>query len=516
MAKLVIKGIEGDREVTLEAANPIGRYPENRIQIHDALVSKNHCLIFRDSNGRYKIRDLKSLNGTFVNRQAIEQETLLEDGDEITLGMTSCLFVADERDERASAGDPQGTMLVFDRVCSTDIQQNKFLPEKEIQDEKALRADYEKLRVAVELQREIGLELNLNRIYSMILACTFELLVCDQAVILMADSDGNMKIEAFKARTGKDQLVVSSTVIKRVKEDKVGIISADAMTDERFQDAMSIVIRKVRSSMAVPILYKEELLGVMAIESSAAIMAYSEKDLLLFTNIAHQTANLIKMAEMAEKIRTEAITRERFQRLLSPDLAEMVVSGELKVEKGGEERVATVLFADIRGFTSMCENMEAADVLLLLNDYFEKMVEIAFKYEGTVDKFVGDMIMVVWGAPVSHPDDPERAVRAALDMQAALEKYNATGKRKIQVGIGINTDRLVAGYIGSTRTMSYSVVGDSVNVASRICSAAGPGEILISENTCQYVRGLFKVAESEPIQAKGKSQAINAYYVLGK
>ncbi|MEN6438885.1 MAG: adenylate/guanylate cyclase domain-containing protein [Syntrophobacter sp.] len=516
MAKLIIKGIDGNHEVILEAANPVGRLPENRIQIHDALVSKNHCLIYCDSHGTYRIRDLRSRNGTFVNRRCIEHETALENGDEITLGMTSCLFVSDEPGERASLDDDRSTILVFDRVCSTGIQQNKFLPEKEIQDEKALRADYEKLRVAVELQREIGLELNLNRIYDLILACTFELLVCDQAVILMADPNGNMKIEAFKTRTRKEQLVVSSTVIKRVKEGKVGIISADAQADERFQDAQSIVIRKVRSSMAVPILYKEELLGVMAIESSAAIMAYSEKDLLLFTNIAHQTANLVKMAEMAEKIRVEAITRERFQRLLSPDLAEMVVSGQLKVEKGGEERIATVLFADIRGFTSMCEDMEAADVLHLLNEYFERMVEIAFKYEGTVDKFVGDMIMVVWGAPVSHPDDPARAVRAALDMQSAVGKYNAAREREIQVGIGINTDKLVAGYIGSTRTMSYSVIGDSVNVAARLCSAAGPGEILISDNTYQQVEGRFKVAESDPIQAKGKSQPIKAYSVLGE
>ena len=266
--------------------------------------------------------------------------------------------------------------------------------------------------------------------------------------------------------------------------------------------------------MSVPILYEDELMGIMIIESSATIMAYSQKDLLLFSNIAHQTANLIKMSEMAKKIEADAVTRERFQRLLSPDLAEMVVSGKLKVEKGGEDRVATTLFADIRGFTSMCENMEAAEVLNMLNEFFEVMVEIAFDYEGTVDKFVGDMIMLVWGAPVSHPDDPIRAVRAALEMQAALERYNLESKREIRIGIGINTDQLVAGYIGSTRTMSYSVIGDAVNIASRLCSAAGPGQIFISENTYRHVQKYFDIEELNAVRVKGKSKPVKVYGVL--
>ena len=133
------------------------------------------------------------------------------------------------------------------------------------------------------------------------------------------------------------------------------------------------------------------------------------------------------------------------------------------------------------------------------------MVEIAFAYEGTVDKFVGDMIMVVWGAPVAHADDPRRAVQAALDMQAALERYNAARERPIRIGIGINTDQLVAGYIGSTRTMSYSVIGDAVNIASRLCSAAGPGQILISENTYRKLHRHFDTIELDPVKAKGKS-----------
>lgn len=216
----------------------------------------------------------------------------------------------------------------------------------------------------------------------------------------------------------------------------------------------------------------------------------------------------------------EAATRERFQRLLSPDLAEMVVSGQLKVEKGGEDRVATVLFVDIRGFAAMSENTQAAEMLKMLNEYFEVIVGVVFRHEGTVDKFIGDGMMVIWGAPVAHDDDAARAVYAALDMQSVLVEFNKTrmakGEKQIQIGIGINTGNLVAGYIGSTRTMSYSVIGDSVNTAFRLCSEAEPGQIIISENTHDHVRDLFETVELEPFQAKGKFKPIRAFNVIGE
>ena len=128
-------------------------------------------------------------------------------------------------------------------------------------------------------------------------------------------------------------------------------------------------------------------------------------------------------------------------------------------------------------------------------------------------------MMVIWGAPLTHPDDPSRAVRAALDIHSLMEDFNYTrvsrGEAPIEIGIGINTGDVVAGYIGSSRTMSYSVVGDTVNIASRLCSAARPGEIIISEFTHHIVEDKFHIRERQPVYAKGKRNAIRAYAVLG-
>ena len=237
----------------------------------------------------------------------------------------------------------------------------------------------------------------------------------------------------------------------------------------------------------------------------------------IFGSHAQFTINERKKA--AEKMERDAATREKFRRLLSPDLAEMVVNGQLSVEQGGENRMATVMFVDIRGFTQLSGEAEASDVLRMLNDYYEILVEIVFRHVGTVDKFIGDGMMVIWGAPVTQEDDPVRAVRAALDIQRALESFNfdraSMDKPPIKVGIGINTGEVVAGYLGSSRTMSYSVIGDTVNIASRLCAAAMPGEIVISEYTQFLIKNLFHVKPRKAVIAKGKDLPIKAYSVLG-
>jgi adenylate cyclase len=521
MAKVVIFGADGRREVELVEHNSVGRLPQNQVQVLDRIVSKEHCLIFLDRARGYVFKDLGSLNGSFVNKQKITSEIVLHDGDEIVLGNTRCMFIADE----GGATVAQQMVDVSEAALQSHIRskiapvEDRFLPETDVEDDKALRGDYEKLRMTYELQRDIGIELKLDTLLEKILDHTFEFLNCDRGVILMEDDRGDLKPRAFKMKKAEDKLVISSTLVKQVQKDKAGILSSDAQMDNRFKEAKSIIMQGIRSSMAVPIMHIDKLLGIMIIDSSVAVNAYSEKDLHLLSSIANQTAQFISNLDMTKKIETDAATRERFQRLLSPDLAEMVVSGELNVEKGGENVVATVLFADIRGFTSMSEDMDAADVLQMLNEYFEVMVEIAFKHEGTVDKFVGDEIMVLWGAPVHHEDDSARAVRAGLDMQEALIEFNATrldeDQPPINIGIGINTGDLVAGYIGSSRTMSYSVIGDTVNTAARLCSAAKAGQVIISENTYEQVKDEFKVKALDPIKVKGKAQELQVYNVKG-
>jgi len=270
----------------------------------------------------------------------------------------------------------------------------------------------------------------------------------------------------------------------------------------------------------VPLLHSGELFGLMLLDSQIATNAFTEKDLQLFQNVANQASIAIQNSLFAKKLEQEAITRDKFQRLLSPQIAQQVLDGKVDIAKGGEARQTTVLFSDIRGFTSMSEDESPQIIVDMLNEYFELMVDVVFKYEGTLDKFVGDEIMALFGAPVGHSDDPKRAVRTALEMMEVLGQLNherrGRGDPEIKIGIGINSGEVVAGYLGSSKALEYTVIGDTVNTGARLCSVAKAGEVIISHNTYQHLGDTFECIELPPVNVKGKSQALRIYNVVGE
>jgi adenylate cyclase len=520
-ARLIIYRDRHRREEEITDYVTIGRSPKSKICIKDPHVSKKHCLIFHDDIRGYIVQDFESSNGTFLKGKRITKEELLHDGDEILVGYTRCRFRVTDVDDltltqRVDVGEIGGESTIQSHI--SPMTQEYFLPEKEITDSQVLRTDYEKLRVTYELYRDIGFETEIDQILEKILERTSEFLDYDLGVILMTSENGQLRPRICKTRKKDERLMISSTLIRFIQEEKTAILSVNAMEDQRFKQAESIMLQGLRSTMGVPIVHQDKLLGAMLIESLVSVNEYTEKDLQLLTSIANQTAQFIINFQMSKKIEADAITRQQFQRLLSPDLAEMVVSGGLKVEKGGKSLKATILFVDIRGFTAMSEHMKASEVLQMLNAFFEVMVDVVFRHDGTVDKYLGDGMMAIWGAPVSQADHAHRAVKASLDMLEALHDFNQArmmrGQNPIQVGIGINTGDLVAGYMGSSRTMSYSVIGDTVNTASRLCSVAEADQVLISHTTYRQVKANVTADRLPPIHAKGKLEPVVAYRLL--
>jgi adenylate cyclase len=606
MAKLLIVTPEGQHERELVAFNSVGRHPNNTVQLLDRIVSKEHCIV-ESRTGRFILRDLGSLNGTYINGQRVAGEQWLNEGDEVTLGNTRMVFResgsmplpaptgvaqgtspyapniagqppprqpsqqnlpasqvaipqqpwgANAQAAQSPQAQPQGPMLAplalqnvappaarsqgmtmvgalaSSKVTITsDLLEShvrskiaaaaqQFLPEKSITDVEALRRDYEKLRIAYELQRAIGTELDLDPLLEKILERAFEFLAADRAAILLYDEQKELKPRAVRTRKGdtNEPFAVSTTILQQIQKERVAVLSSDAMLDPRFSQAHSIIMQGIRSSMAVPLLHKGDLLGVLFVDSQISTNAFGDKDLQLVTNIANQAGLAIANATLARQIQRDAVARERFQRLLSPQVAQLVLEGKVEVKQGGEPRETTMFFSDIRGFTSMSEGMQAEDIVAMLNDYFERMVELIFHYEGTLDKFVGDEIMALWGAPVSKPDDAVRCVRASIQMIEELRRFNearaAAGKNGFEVGIGINTGEVVAGYLGSSKAMQYTVIGAPVNLAARLCSQAKGMQIVISEATWLRVREHFEVRELEPVKPKGIAQPVRIFEVL--
>jgi adenylate cyclase len=222
---------------------------------------------------------------------------------------------------------------------------------------------------------------------------------------------------------------------------------------------------------------------------------------------------------MARSLREKEMIKRAFTRYVAREVVEEILKDPEHLVLTGERRQVTVLFCDVRGFTPMSERLSPEEVVLLLNDFYNLMIETTFKYDGTLDKFLGDAVMAVFGAPMAHPDHSARAIRTALAMQAGIAGLNEQrardGKEPISVGIGVSAGEAVAGTVGTEDRMEYTVIGDSVNLAARLESNAKPGQILISQRTYERVRDLVEARPLGRIRVKGKEEEVEVYEVLG-
>jgi adenylate cyclase len=522
MAKLIVQSSEDRREFELGPVTTLGRHPHNAVQILDRIVSKEHAQIIRQPDGHFLYRDLGSLNGSFIRDQKVSDH-LLVDGDEITLGGTVVTFQelsaqASQAAQRVSIEHavPSDGTFIQQKVKASEAE---FLPEKQITDVEALRADYEKLRLAHELGRSLGLEVDIDGLLEKIIMKAFDLIPADRGVILLMENEVP-KPRVAKTRDGRnEQILLSRSILAEVVQHKTAVLSSDASADSRFQGARSIIMQGIRSTMTVPLIHQEQLLGIMHLDSMVAANAFGEKDLQIFVSIGNQAAVAIHNSMLALKIEHEAKTRAQFQRLLSPNLVEQVVAGNLQLEKGGALNEVTLLFSDIRGFTAMSEKRAPQEIVRMLNEYFELMVDVIFKHEGTLDKFVGDEIVAIFGAPVGLTNAELKAVECGLDMMAVLAEFNrvrlSEGQDEIKIGIGINTGTVVTGAIGSSRALQYTAIGDAVNTASRLCSVAKAGELLVSEFTYARVQAMVHATALTPVRVKGKADVLRVWNVDG-
>ncbi len=222
---------------------------------------------------------------------------------------------------------------------------------------------------------------------------------------------------------------------------------------------------------------------------------------------------------MVEDVSGEKRMKSTMARYMDPHLADQLLSGGGE-SLGGKSVAATVMFSDVRSFTTISEELGAQGTVALLNEYFTLMVDCIQKHGGMLDKFIGDAIMAIFGLPLPHDDDEDRAVRAACGMIAELRRWNAQrtseGRKPVEIGVGLNTDTIVSGNIGSPKRMDYTVIGDGVNLASRLESACKQygARILISENTYRKLRGTYRAREVDYVIVKGKTEPVAVYEVL--
>lgn len=368
-----------------------------------------------------------------------------------------------------------------------------------------LRKENARYRITQEFHRRVNQERTLEAMIDRILSVVFELLPAEGAAIHLTSG----KLET-KARRAGQAVNVPQSILDRALLSPAGLLTNNALVDERFDRSQSVILRGVQSVMAVPLRTRNRTLGVLYVDSVSQTAAFSDEDLPLLESIAFQAAILLDNAELIQKVQAEVENRINLSRFMSRAAVDEVLAGNASVKLDGTAAEVTVLFADIRGFTKLSAALRPEEVVRFLNRFFEEMVEAVEQCGGTVDKFIGDCVMALWGAPLPRPDDPRNAMLAALSMIERSRKIDVMG-RPLTMGIGINTGEVVLGSIGSKQRLDYTAIGSAVNVAARLCSICKEGEILVTADTMMRAgAGVFADA-NEPVVLKGIDKPIVPY-----
>lgn len=502
----------------------VGRAPTSDIPVFDPTISRRHAELVTDDRG-VQVRDLGSSNGTFLNGSRIENGTVSV-GDTVTFGK-----VAFKLTQIAPAPPPGvGAALKDAPAGATIVRQlpvrntpgSAFAAIKSGEQE-AVTTDAEKvqqkLRILLAVSTDLGKAIDTDSILEKIVEQAQQVLTVDRVAIQLMDDTGQLVNKIARDKRGAEQQrAVPQSIARAAIADRVAILSDNAGEDQRF-GGQSILMQQVRSAICSPLMGGEDrVLGVLYVDNVSTTHRFTPEDLDFVVAFAGLAAAAIENSQLAERARKEEVKRSNFERYFTPQLAQRIASSEGATRLGGDKREITVLFSDIRGFTALSETMPPNEMATLLTDYFTEMVDCVFRNEGTLDKFIGDAVMAQWGAPIGSKEDPDKAMNAALEMIRELDKLNekwrGEGRPQLQIGIGLNHGEAFAGNIGSERRLEYTVIGDTVNTASRLCSAAGPREILISDEMKRALAKAPQLAVCPPMELKGKSQPVPVYRVV--
>lgn len=500
----------------------LGRSAENDIRLANHSVSRRHATLFRVPNG-WCIRDGGSQNGTRVN--GIEAtDRSLHDGDELQLGDICLGFLDCPVDE----GRTPTRVLAADPLPAAIAEGSIVLSAEQVSHGKSVASSGAILwapEAAAALAGLVNVAESLIRLTSMpelferVVHLVFAHVPVENVFLLLYDEKTDTLVPKLaRHQSGKPAHgTISTDIALRALRRRESILTLDAQEDPRF-GGQSIVAQGIRSVMCVPLWAGDATIGVVFADSKTRRVRLDEHHLHFLTLLAHVAAAAIEQTRLRTRVQEEAALREQLMRYHSPSLVEKILAGQSQGLLEPSEREVTVLFADIVGFSTRSEGMPPRDVARFLNHFFSAMVDIIFDHEGTLDKFIGDAVMAIFGAPADVPDHAARAVQCALAMRRHLQERNAATRLEdedIHVRIGINSGPVVAGDIGSTRRVDYTVVGNTVNIAARLQAlVAEPGTIVIGETTQRALAGRFPTTDLGQQKLKGILQPVHAYEVL--
>jgi adenylate cyclase len=524
----------------------IGRAPDNRVVLNDPRASRYHAHV-KFHNGSYVIVDGSvdgklSANHVFVNgEQRLEHP--LRDGDGVQIGASRLrLDLSDERKpaepEAHFEDKPLGHTQLL--VSANDVIRAALAsratpaaaaavaaPSAELED---LRRKAKILALLYEMSKTLGSVFDLDPIFEKACEVIFSATPADRVVALLrdertqdAEGEDDLVVVATRVRDenraaqGRKQ-PIGRTITRKVMRERQALLSQDAAADMEFAGVHSIVAQGVHSTICAPLIADTRVHGALYADRLDPFTSFTRDDLELVSAVAAQTAVAVENARSHARLAREEVARANYSRFLPEYVVKQILENPDSFKLGGVNQTLTVLFADIRGFTRLSEHAPPERVVQLLNNYFTAMSDVIFAHGGTLDKYIGDGLMALFGAPTATPDDACNAVSAAVAMQRRMEDINQTlradGLSEIAIGIGLHTGVATVGYIGSERRSEYTAIGDTVNLAARLEQNSLPGQILLSDAAARAAEGAgCSFHPRPPITVKNRVQPVPIFEV---
>lgn len=497
----------------------VGKRSDNDLVLDDPHVSRSHAR-FHWQAGALFVTDLGSTNGTRVNNVMIDARVLQHD-DRIEIG-GSVFRYRDQpqaviHESSGNGAAPQASVVLSVHRAAEVGTVLGQPPASAVEADSRLG---DVARALTELARTRPGTLSTEAMLARILGLVFEFVQVDRGCILLLDQDGIPRTRAVCNRDGSvpdEDMPLSGTLVKQALDSGNALLIPDAMSDPGLANVASVMLHALRCIAYVPFCFGDESLGLLCVDSSVP-GSLEEPDLEGLVAFANQAALVAYQARLQDAVTAEVNNRNRLQRFLGKAVAERYILEGKEPELGGEQRDITILFADLRGYTSLTEEMDPVEALSLLNTLFEHLCAPILRHGGTVDKYIGDCVMAIFNAPIDDAHHCLRAVQAAIDMQRAMGEFKESLADKygsLEIGIAINTGSAVVGNIGTEQKMDYTAIGDAVNVAARLEDIAGKRQILVTEAVAKKVSPFVDLQPTTKIQLRGRQQETTVYAITG-
>jgi adenylate cyclase len=494
----------------------IGRELKNDLILDDPRVSRYHAVAHKTAEG-VMLRDLGSGNGVFVNGHRISPNVDFKLAENAQIKLGSCTLTFQDIDPlrtqeanialREVMQKPPSDMLVTSALASYTKPEDvpALIYHQELEKKERI------LRLFYDLSLKLSSVFSLDEIYQQAFDILFSVTPVSRCFIFRKNEQGEFEEAATRARNAEGlgkMIPISQTIFAKVAGERVSVLLEDPQSGGPELSSKSVVATHVQSVMASPIIGPRGLLGIIYADRFDAIERFDADDLDLLNAVSVHMGIAINTVINYERLQKQAQARSSFERFLPRQVVDQILRSPDEVRLGGVRQKVTALFADVRNFTTLSETSTPELIVNLLNQYFSMVSEIIFKHSGTLDKYIGDGLMALFGAPYASELDAIKAVRAAVEMQRAMVTFNermkADNLSPIQIGIGVNTGPAIVGYIGSESRLDYTAIGDTVNTAARLESLAQPSQIVISENTMQSLDETFRVRSLGTERLKGK------------